>query len=846
MKKIFLFVLISLISIPYSALASDTLDKDNVLIYAEENGTARGYDLLWKAENITGTFAQESAVIRKDDVVYVNSIQKDGMPGNNDVFALNAYTGEIIAQVEIGPSFGDPTIDGNTLYIGTGDESWDPDSSWTGGFGLYSFDISDIKNSGFQLNWFQSIPNKIVPNLMIDDQHVYFAEFEGNQFKALDKNTGVEVWTFTKGNYGAAINLLHDGFLYITNSFSGPNSLYKVNASDGTLVWEKPIIGKLWDNSVTYSSDHDALFLTSYYQSKAASYDLDGNEIWQLDINCQSLSFTSYHNNSVFFSDLCGWVYSVNATTGVLEWSTQIGKAGSQITDIASPVIANGQIFIGTKGPGYNTVNTRGRGEFYILDEETGEVLWRYEDESLGDIMALATIADGIFYNVTNAYDVYAFDVGDGSTSDHFLGNYNEDNTFSTQTGLTQNKYVEMVCSRSGDENNCDISNSYTGRAIETKIDFDTAVIESVLLENDKYHINVDGSEVYMPVLPATGSINNIIITSNIAAVYDSTLPRLTNISQDDAAILEASYVPSDEKVIITVDKVDQFNAEVENFSKPFIGTQSILDNSSVIISRTESLVQEMDIISSDMLINTSTGTADVYISGWTEDTKKWTETGSDLVTTSSHTINNLIPNQKYILTINGESQDIIADSGGEISFDFLITNESHAFELVKYTKPKSTGLSITYTCKDTSANNYNPFGRHKQSKCEYDNEDVVIIEPVSIPTESNPFGGEQCPAELIITNNMKNGDTNGFYSSYNNGIVTEVSILQAHINRLLVDDYGTQAAGPVDKWFRSKTQRGVERLQTKLNQLLEGEIVSLDIDGIVGPFTKAAINMSC
>ena len=112
--------------------------------------------------------------------------------------------------------------------------------------------------------------------------------------------------------------------------------------------------------------------------------------------------------------------------------------------------------------------------------------------------------------------------------------------------------------------------------------------------------------------------------------------------------------------------------------------------------------------------------------------------------------------------------------------------------------------------------------------------------------TTSNPFGGTQCPANLIITDNMKNGDTNGVFSSYNNGVVTEISILQSHINRLLVDDYGIQAAGPVDIWFRSKTKLGVERLQRKLNQLLAGQITPLDIDGIVGPFTKAAINMSC
>lgn len=158
------------------------------------------------------------------------------------------------------------------------------------------------------------------------------------------------------------------------------------------------------------------------------------------------------------------------------------------------------------------------------------------------------------------------------------------------------------------------------------------------------------------------------------------------------------------------------------------------------------------------------------------------------------------------------------------------------------YTIPRpSSGGSVNYVCKDEEAINYSRFGRHKQSKCKYGTEEV---EP--IPTKDNPFNGEQCPAHLIIHDNMKNGDTNGHYSSYNKGIVTEISILQAHINRLLIEQYGPQAAGPVDDYFRSLTHRGVERLQTRLNTLLEGQIAPLDIDGIVGPFTKAAINRSC
>ena len=113
-------------------------------------------------------------------------------------------------------------------------------------------------------------------------------------------------------------------------------------------------------------------------------------------------------------------------------------------------------------------------------------------------------------------------------------------------------------------------------------------------------------------------------------------------------------------------------------------------------------------------------------------------------------------------------------------------------------------------------------------------------------PTESNPLGGNLCPQNLLIHDFMKKGDRDGKYSSYNRGIVTEVKLLQSHINRLLKEDYGPQAAGPEDGIFGPLTKRGAMRLQRKLNELLKGVIKTLKVDGIVGPFTRAAINHLC
>lgn len=107
-----------------------------------------------------------------------------------------------------------------------------------------------------------------------------------------------------------------------------------------------------------------------------------------------------------------------------------------------------------------------------------------------------------------------------------------------------------------------------------------------------------------------------------------------------------------------------------------------------------------------------------------------------------------------------------------------------------------------------------------------------------------NILGSGVCPANLIIHDFMKKGDKNGKYSIYNKKNTTEVGLLQQHTNRILAAQY-SQAAGPVDGIFGELTKQGVMRLQTALNLVLNPQPL-LKIDGIVGPFTKGAINNSC
>lgn len=162
---------------------------------------------------------------------------------------------------------------------------------------------------------------------------------------------------------------------------------------------------------------------------------------------------------------------------------------------------------------------------------------------------------------------------------------------------------------------------------------------------------------------------------------------------------------------------------------------------------------------------------------------------------------------------------------------------ETITFEKAK----KKSKSSKKYVCKDKEATNYNRFGAHKSSKCIYELD--KNIEPSS-PSSSNIFKEELCPSNLQITDYLKFGDRNGVYSSYNKRVISEISLLQTHINRILTED--NYVIKPLGNSFHYQTKLGVEKTQKKLNHIFKGKISPLIIDGIVGPKTKAAINMSC
>lgn len=105
--------------------------------------------------------------------------------------------------------------------------------------------------------------------------------------------------------------------------------------------------------------------------------------------------------------------------------------------------------------------------------------------------------------------------------------------------------------------------------------------------------------------------------------------------------------------------------------------------------------------------------------------------------------------------------------------------------------------------------------------------------EPVSIQTTNTPTSQENtlCAANQILTQNLRAPSRNGSYDKYTGGIVKEVKILQAHLNRL-----GFKS-GPEDGIIGPISTGAIKRLQVFLKTTP---------DGYVGPITRSLLNSSC
>ncbi len=455
-------------------------DTSNVFIPLNTNGMSYGHELLWKA-NTTGTNYEESAVVYCDGMAYIGSCSTHG-DGYDSIFAVDTTDGSILWSVPIGPGYVGPVIDHDRIYIGTSSHGNDPTNEY-----VYCINRSDGK-----VLWLRNIYGGIAESILYDNNNIYFAS---DLIYALNKSDGALRWTYPLDDYSVTKPILKNNAFFTATS---GGTMYKVNVLDGSRLWEVYLPDFSWDNSITADGDGH-IFIAVYHDGSINAYMEDtGSLLWSYQLHARSLSFNAYHNHVIFIADTSGYVYALDASSGILLWETKIGG----ICDISSPSISGGLLFIGTRD--------FEEGALFALNETTGNIVWTYPIEA--SVTAPPSIADGMLFCGTDDWNMFAFDVGIGD-GDWLLHRYDTCNTAFSSTGLTTWQYVSASCHTVEDITTCTIQNTYDHTVFDVTLTLSDGI--SANWYNATGHLLKSDSAKY--VLEAVSSQSTLtLIISNV------------------------------------------------------------------------------------------------------------------------------------------------------------------------------------------------------------------------------------------------------------------------------------------------------------------------------------------
>lgn len=223
---------------------------------------------------------------------------------------------------------------------------------------------------------------------------VYFGSYEsGQNFYALDANTGVELWSFPTGGV-LDTPAVANGVVYFC-TFISP-ALYALNATTGSRMWSLGIdCGQSAPTIV-----NGVVYVGSEYQRNVvyAVNAATGSELWTYTTAGDMAASPAVFDGVVYVcSSNPDEFYALNASTGALIWTNS--SVGCQSS---SPTVANGIIYIGSENS-----------NVYALSSSTGATLWSYTTASA--VETTPAVANGIVYVGSDDYTVYALNAKSGA-----------------------------------------------------------------------------------------------------------------------------------------------------------------------------------------------------------------------------------------------------------------------------------------------------------------------------------------------------------------------------------------------------------------------------------------------
>lgn len=227
-------------------------------------------------------------------------------------------------------------------------------------------------------------PGHVYGGVVLHDGVLYMAGGLGMVF-AIDADTGAQRWP---APFDTGSNIRIWSLPAVTDTLvivaSQDHHLYAIDKETGTLRWKYPAdgdaeIGTLAGSPATYG---DTVYVGSF-DGYLYAVDLNGRLKWKFQAQGRIWDPPAESNGLLYFGDLSGHVYALDAATGQPAGWPQAAKVDGGVR--ATPLVHDDVIYVGTD-----------RALVYALDRANGRPIWQSPFKGRdGEIMAVTPAVSG-------------------------------------------------------------------------------------------------------------------------------------------------------------------------------------------------------------------------------------------------------------------------------------------------------------------------------------------------------------------------------------------------------------------------------------------------------------------
>lgn len=246
-----------------------------------------------------------------------------------------------------------------------------------------TFDVGVVKPA-----WKFACEDEIRGSVTVSDGTIFVPSYDHNVY-ALNAETGKFMWKYPTEGGIVSKPWVSDGMVVFG---SIDKVVYAVDAKTGRLLWTMPTQGRIFSSPY---GELGHIFIGSDDRQIYAIHQMSGRRAWTYGADGEVRTCPLVAESMIMFTCQMGIVYALSLTRE-LRWRFRARRGF-----LASPVIHNGLVFVGS-------LDTN----FYALDTRSGWAAWKYR--AGGAIVSTASVWKNIvFFGSVDGY-IYALDADEG------------------------------------------------------------------------------------------------------------------------------------------------------------------------------------------------------------------------------------------------------------------------------------------------------------------------------------------------------------------------------------------------------------------------------------------------